>query len=172
MASRGRGLGVQLGIQDSMEVEGRGPDLRLAQHHMHLAPMVRLVVEKVENGHGCSFHVCPGDLCREASMARVRGPRSTIKVRRRFTWRMSVSPDSSLREQRGVFSRGPPQIAHNGPPTVACAPLVLTKTTETDRSYRCRESAPALSDTTLIAVPSRAAALTSTIWTICFSLRL
>jgi hypothetical protein len=45
------------GIQDSMEVERRRLDLRLAQHHMHLAPMVRLVVEEVEGGDGCCFQV-------------------------------------------------------------------------------------------------------------------
>ena len=36
-----------------MHVEGRRPNICLTEHHMHLAAMVRLVVEEMEYSVGC-----------------------------------------------------------------------------------------------------------------------
>jgi hypothetical protein len=41
--------------QNAMHVEGRRPHIGLTEHHVHLAPMMRLVVEEMENSVRCGI---------------------------------------------------------------------------------------------------------------------
>jgi len=45
---------VILRIQDTMHVEGRG-HIRLTEHHVHLAAMMRLMIEEMQDSVWCGI---------------------------------------------------------------------------------------------------------------------
>jgi hypothetical protein len=60
------GFMFPLGIDDSVQIERRRRDRGLAQHHVNLSAMVRLVIEEVAHGDGSLLGVLDATAVRVA----------------------------------------------------------------------------------------------------------